>query len=384
MCRFRMAGALLVATAGWATEREATAARATGTGEDCVSAAPAAPEMVARTIYVPQYTTEKRVVRRVVCEPVERERVVTVVECVPETRTVEQPYTSWETRQRTRTVHYTVRKPVFETHSREVQVQVPVWETRQQTYQVRIPVRREVAEQYVVQVPHREQRQAMRTVCRTIPVKETRTVTCDNGHWEMQTIEAPCDGCGGGWFGRRRGCCADDCCGTQMACRRVWVPQVETKRVEVTVYRPRMEQVPYTYTQVVYRPETRTRTVSVCDYRTESRTRDVRVCRFRPETRTVNYRTCRWVAEERSRDVGEKYCVPVTKTRSVQVTSIKQVPREKTVRYVEYVPREVEREIEVPVCRMVAKTVMVPACEDNDCYDCYGFSSRRHWRRGCW
>lgn len=119
---------------------------------------PATPQMVTRTIYVPEYTTEKRVVRETVCKPVQKERIVTVMECVPETKMVEQCYTAIEKRQQTRTVRYTVQKPVFETQTRQVQVQVPVWETKQVDYQVSVPVRREVEKTFVVNVKHREQR----------------------------------------------------------------------------------------------------------------------------------------------------------------------------------------------------------------------------------
>jgi hypothetical protein len=123
--------------------------------------------------------------------------------------------------------------------------------------------------------------------------------------------------------------------------------------------------------------------VTVCDYETRTRTRDVRVCSLRTETRTANYRTCRWVCEEKARDVVEKYCVPVTKMRRVNLTSYKQGPRQKTITYMDYVSREVESEIEVPVCHMVAKTVMLPACEDFGCCDDYGYA-RRGWLRGRW
>jgi hypothetical protein len=382
----------IVRTFGWllslacmasASEVSAMAVRGPAYSHGCCDVAPSAPQMVQRTILVPQYTTEKRVIRDVVCEPVQRQRVVQYMECVPETRTIEQEYTALERRQQTRTVRYTVRKPVFETQTREVQVNVPVWETRQQTYQVQVPVRRQVAQNVVVQVPHREERQGTRTECRVVPVNETRTVTCDNGHWENHNVNVPCDGSqcgGGGWFGwRNRGCCEDECCGTMTVCNRVWVPNVQTKEVQVTVYKREVSEVPYTYTEVVYRPENRTKMVTVCDYETRTRTKDVRVCSYRQETKTVPYRTCRWVTEEKARDVVDTFCVPVTKTRTVPVTTYKQVPRERTVTYTDYVSREVEREVDVPVCRMVEKTIMVPADDCGVCGD-VGRRGRGLWR----
>src|SRR5688572_6504805 len=51
------------------------------------------PRMVERTILVPQWVTEKRVVNVTRCRPELRERVVTVYRCVPETRQVTREYT---------------------------------------------------------------------------------------------------------------------------------------------------------------------------------------------------------------------------------------------------------------------------------------------------
>jgi hypothetical protein len=385
MKRFWKMRVLLAAALAWtATETTTFAGLFKRTACDdcnpCVNpCVPATPQMVTRTIYVPEYTTEKRVVRETVCKPVQKERVVTVMQCVPETKMVEQAYTAIEKRQQTRTVRYTVQKPVFETQTRQIQVQVPVWETKQVDYQVSVPVRREVEKTFVVNVPYQEQRQGTKTVCRMVPVKEMRTVTCDNGRWETQSCEVPCNSCSGrrGWF---RGGCEDDCCGTVTVCQRVWVPQLETKQVEVTTYRREMEEVPYTYSVVVCKPETRTKMVTVCDYETQTRTRDVRTCSYRTETRSKDYRVCHWVTQEKARDVVDTYCVPVTKTRTVPVTTYKNVPREKTVRYTDYVSEVVEREVEVPVCRMVAKTITVPA---NECYDDYADCGGRRWLRNC-
>jgi hypothetical protein len=76
-------------------------------------------------------------------------------------------------------------------------------------------------------------------------------------------------------------------------------------------------------------------------------------------------------------------CVPVTKTRTYPVTTVRRVPEEKTENYTVCVPYPVQREVQVQVCRMVPKTIQVPVstgCANNGCNDC----GRRMARRcGC-
>ena len=55
--------------------------------------------------------------------------------------------------QRTKTVEYTVQKPVWETVTDEYTVQVPEWSTVDQQYTVTVPVWSTVDQEYTVQVP---------------------------------------------------------------------------------------------------------------------------------------------------------------------------------------------------------------------------------------
>jgi hypothetical protein len=229
-------------------------------------------------------------------------------------------------------------------------------------------------------VPHLVTRQATRTVCRMVPETSMRTVTRDAGHWEtrMVTVPAPCGGCGS--------CGA---CG-HTVCKKVWVPKLVTEQVPYTTHRPHYEQVPYTYTCTVmkpethirtvrvcdqrtemrekrdrvctYRMETRTRPVQVCDYRTEVRSRVDRVCSYRLETRSRQVPVTRYRTEMRHRDVQYTVCVPEQRTVQETVTTYRCVPEQVQQTYSVCVPYQVPKVVHHRVCHMVPKTVMVAAC----------------------
>ncbi len=110
---------------------------------------------------------------------------------------------------------------------------------------------------------------------------------------------------------------------------RRWVPNIVKREVEYTCMQAQMEDVPYEYTVTLCRPETRTRTVQVCDM----------------------------VREQKTKEVQYTVCVPQTKTGTRQVTVCKTVPEEKTCTYTVNVPHTVQKEIQVKVCRMVPKEI---------------------------
>jgi hypothetical protein len=209
-------------------------------------------------------------------------------------------------------------------------------------------------------VPTTETRQGTRTVARCIPTTEQRTVRYDAGHWETQTVEVPCyssySSC---HCGHCRACCSPV---TRTVCRRVWVPNVIVKQVDVTVYKQIVEQVPYEYHVTVCKPETRTGTVKVCSYNTEERTRTRRVCSYKPETRTQTYQVCRYVHETQARNVTCTVYVPQQKTDTYTAIVYDTVPEERQVTYNVCVPEVVQKTINVRVCRMVPKTIQVPSC----------------------
>jgi hypothetical protein len=167
-----------------------------------------------------------------------------------------------------------------------------------------------------VMVPHTEMRQGVRTVCQPVPVQIAKTVCRDVGGWDTKSYV--------------------DCHGCVQTCS-VYVPNVITEQVPVTVLKPQMVEVPFTY------PET--------------------VCR--PETRTVTERIPRPVFETRTREVPFTVPVPRQVEKQVPVTTFRQVVEEKVVPYTEMVPVTVERTVRIPVCTMVPKTISytLPVCE---------------------
>jgi hypothetical protein len=244
-------------------------------------------QTVERTVMVPQMFTENRTINVVQCRTEERERQYTVMRPVNETRTVEYQYTVNKFETRTRDINYTVRKPVMSTEQR----------------------------QYTVMVPEQQTREATRRVCRMVPVQQTRTVCEDQGSWQ-EVPQTYTSGCG-------------DCAQTYTCMRRCWVPKYVTREVAYTVMRPQIEEVPYTYTVTVCRPE--------------MRTKDVQVCNF--------------VSEQRTRQVQYRVCVPEQLTGTREVTTCRMVPEQKTATYTVQVPETVQKEVQVQVCRMVPKTI---------------------------
>ena len=173
-----------------------------------MSSADCGPQYVERTVMVPEWGTETRIVNATEYRSESRERTITVNRRVAETQQRTQTYTVNVPQTKTRTVSYTVSKPVYETQSVNYTVNVPVWndvakeytvqvpytENVERSYTVSVPVWSDVEQSYTVMVPQTETRQATRTVCRRVAETSTRTVTRDQGHWETQMVEVACNG----------------------------------------------------------------------------------------------------------------------------------------------------------------------------------------------
>lgn len=294
---------------------------------DCGSAAtcgPAAPpEMVERTIMVPQMTTETRTVCVTEYAREQREKTITVIERVPKQETVTRQITVMVPKQVTKTVSYQVCKPVF--------------------------TEEEIT--YTQCVPHVVTKTGTRKVCKVMATQKTRTVTVDEGHWE----DAPgstCDACESSancnsccprprLFRRCSTGCEPTHCGANDCGSRVWVCKPVQKEVPYTCYERVWEDQPYSCQVVVMKPETKTRKVRKCNYTYETKTKNV---------------TC-------------TVCVPETQTKTCNVTRFECVPTKKTIRYTACVPHQVEKEVQVRVCKMVPKTIQVPACSVGSCDD---------------
>lgn len=284
--------------------------RAWSFGNSCYSAcmpcgdscAPTQCAPIERTVYVPSVTWEERNITVTQCRPEQRTRMVTVYRRVPEVVTRTAQYSVCVPEQHTRTVNYTVQKPVWTTQTREYNVCVP---------------------QYV-------KRTATRRVCHMVPVRQTRTIVEDHGHWDIAACDTGCGYSGCGYGGCGYGGCGG--CGGH----RVWVSKPVERQVAYTCYKPEWSEQPYEYTDVQYTTETRTRQVRLCNYESEVRSRQVAYTTYRTEVR------------ERTYDVTLYKCVP------------DQVEQQYTV----MVPYQVQKTIRVPVCQMVPKTVktLVACC----------------------
>lgn len=383
----------------------------TASAQDCGSQAAAEPGceaqpvMVEKVVCVPEWVTEKRTITTTEYTQETRTKTITCYKRVAETKNVTEQVCVMVPEVRTKTVTYTVCKPVYETKTCQYQVCVPTYRDVQQTYSCCVPVYNLVDKTYTVMVPTTETRSGVRNVCRVVQETQMRTVTVDEGQYQTQTVEVPCTpSCGSGMLRHHRmhrcsrcgcrdnGCscgCSEDCggcgeagcdCGPQTTtvCRQVWVPNMVTKEVPVTVCRQVVEQQPCQYTVTVCKPVTKTCKVRVCNYEMQTKTRMVRVCEYRTETRTRTYQTCTMVPQQMSREVQYTVCVPKMETRTRPVTVCNVVPYQQEVTYTVCVPHEVQKEVDVCVCKMTQKTVSVPACGEAGCDEGCGTAGRRH------
>lgn len=298
-------------------------------------------QYVEKTISCPTWVTETRTVKTCEYKTEERQREVTTYKRVAETKMVKKTVCDMVPETRTKTCTYTVRKPVWQDVTEQYSVCVPVWT--------------EVEKTCTVMVPHQETRTGTRTVCKRVPVTETKIVCVDKGCWQKQMVEIPCRR----KPAHRAGCGCDSCCDpcevpTRTVCRRVWVPNIVQKELQRTRCKIVTEQVPCQYTVTVCKPETRTEMVKVCSYKTELRTRTVKRCHYE--------------LEQKTRELTYTACVAKSREVEVPVTTYKCVPETSTQTYTVCVPVEGEKEIQVRVCKMVPKTVKVPVC--SDCCSC--------------
>ncbi|MFK7819275.1 MAG: hypothetical protein AB8G99_11185 [Planctomycetaceae bacterium] len=330
---------------------------------------------VERTVMVPKLVNETRKVKEVEYKRVQRERDVTVYETVPRVRTVKQQRQVLEPVTRTKTEFYTRMKPVTENVRREVTVSVPERVRRQAFRTEYRPQYRNVVEQYTEMVPVRVKKTGTRSVARTVPVTQMRTVMQDAGYWATQqvavqqpltqTVAATTVGAATGIGGACGACVPVSCgCQTQYMTQRVYVPRQVAVQQQCTSVRQEMVQVPYQYEEVSYRPMKRERTVR------QERLQQVRVpydyeevvYRDRKEYRTEQVQ--RMVAEKRQRTIRFTEMVPRTEVENVRVTEYESVPVKKKETYTALVPREIEREVTVQVYkdtpRRVTERIRVP------------------------
>jgi hypothetical protein len=255
----------------------------------CVSccAPPPPPQLVTKTIMVPQTTYKTITVQGMACKPEIRQTTVMACRLVPETAMVNCLKMVVEPQTRTWTETYTACTMTYETAQKQI----------------------------TVMVPHRELRQGVRTVCKPVETQVMKTVCKDMGQWAVKSYV--------------------DICGCTQTCQ-VWMPNIVTEQVPVTVWKPNFVEEPFQYEEIVCKPEIRNVTVQI------------------PKP----------VYETKARQVS--CMVPVCRTVEAQVprTTYRKVMEPKVVNYMAMVQVPVTKQVQVPVCTMVPQTVqcLVPGC----------------------
>src|SRR5262245_5224935 len=278
MNRHHLFAALVIAAAFVPTARA-------GHGHNGAACVDCAPQYVTKTVMVPQTTYKTITVQCMACKPEARQMTVNTCRLVPETTMVNCVKTICVPQQKTWVENYTVCHMTFEAAQKQV----------------------------TVMVPHRELRQGVRTVCKPVATQVMQSVCKDVGQWTTQTYV--------------------DQCGCKQSCQ-VWVPNIVTEQVPVTVYKPNYVQEPFQYEQIVCQPEVRNVTVQI------------------PKP----------VYETKSRQVS--CLVPTFKQVEAQVpcTTFKTVVEPKVVNYTAMVPVPVTKQVTVPVCTLVPKTITCAVC----------------------
>ena len=227
-----------------------------------------------------------------------------------------------------------------------------------------------------------------------MPVKKTRRVCEDHGHWEEKKVKVS-----GGCQPCAVTCCKPvPCVPCQTKCevwctQRVWVPKIVEKEVESICNEWQKVEEERECTVTVCKPVTKTRKVKKCEWVSEEEEYEWEECTMKREKKTGTRKVCELVAEEEEYEyevcvlkeverkgkrkvcelVEEKVnckvdyweCVPKTTTEEYTVCSWVKVPVKKTIKECVCTPVTVEKEIEVQVCHMVEKTVKkkVPVCQ---------------------
>jgi YTV len=383
-----------------------------------------------KTVNVPK--TETKTIEYTVLVPVKSEKTVDVTESVPvwnevsEEYTVKVPnlvdvpetYTVQVPSLKDETFTYTVNvpHPVTEEKVRTVTNAVPVTKTREVERCVPVTTMTSVCKDY----GHWEDRveevaAAPATAVAAAPTCGTgyTTVTVRSGLFgrrccKVATSCGGCSSCAPACGAEASGCgsvaggCGSDAgscgaaapagCGTTTVTRKVWVPNMVTEQVPVvtsttqkdvvsyTVFEQQTEQVPYQCTTIVYKPEVRTGTKQVVDYVSETRSRTRKQVEYKDETRTrtrkeLSYNTVTktetfpvvtYNNEKRTKEVSFTYNVPEVTQEAYDVTRYDSVCEDQVEEYTVSVPVCVMKEEQVQVCKMVPRLVeevIHPCCD---------------------
>jgi hypothetical protein len=235
-------------------------------GPDTKESAPVpqlAYKTIERTVMMPTWVTERRVVN--VCKY----------------RAEQRQYTC------------TVCRPVVETQTIECEIMVPTYETHMRTVQCTVckPVMTTEQREITVMVPTPEKRQGTRVVCRMVPVTEKRTV-CECQDGKMVNREVECT---------------------------VMRPQSEEVPYEFmyTAYRPEKRTVAVQLCNFAYETQAREVPYTVCIPQLKKITRPIMTCRLVSEERTFTQTVN--VPYTEQQEVEVQVCKMVPKTITCKV-----------------------------------------------------------------
>ena len=263
---------------------------------------------VERKVLVSEWVTEKQTVTRTEYKQETTDREITVNKWVQKKDKVSRDVTYYECEKKSRDVTSKVAKQVWKDVDFKYCVNVPTRETKHATRTIRKPHWKEVPYEYTVMVPTTETQTQTYWVWETVPVKKTRKVCEDKGHWEERQVQVGgCNPCQSACNTCRPACnpCSScqSACNTGNACgsacnvapvtctQKVWVPNIVEKQVDYTVN----------------------------ECRKAKKTRDVQVCVSKPEKKTGTRKVCEWVDEE------EKYSYVVCGWKQEEKTGTRKV-----------------------------------------------------------
>jgi len=307
---------------------------------------------VTRTVYKCEYVKQKQKVA--VCRPVTKNVEETYTVCVPVTRTQKQTYQVCVPVTRTEKQTYQVCVPVTRTQKQTYQVCVPVTRTEKQTYQVCVPVTRTEKQQYTVCVPVNKvvEQDVCRTIYETVPVTRCCAYTC----YAPVTVCTPvCDPCGGYGHGHS--------CGPISHCSTCYMPV--QKQHCWTEYQCVAKQVveKVRYNVCEYQHQVQTRDVQVCSFEYKTHTQDVQVCSYEMQTRTQDVQVCTHEMQTRTQDVQVCTHEWQTRTQDVQVCTYEHKTEKRTVPVCTYETVYEEQEYTVCVTKPHTETIQVQQCE---------------------
>ncbi len=311
---------------------------------------------VERTILVPEWSTAKRKIHVTEYKHETHDKQITVSEMVKKEEQKTREVTVYERQNKSRVEQYWVDVPVWKDVVTKFNVQVAATERHKAKRTISEPVWREVEEKFMVNVARVETHKQKFCVWRSVPVKHTRTVCEDHGHWAAQAVQmapaavvAPCNGC-------------PPCVVAPVCMQQVWVPKIVSRNVECVTYQCQAFEEERDVHVTVCKPEPHSRKVQVCDWVNKEVEYEFDACVWKTEERSCTQKVCEWKKEEHSRTINWVECVPSTKTEEFTVCSWTCVPTVKTVKETVCVAVTVEKEIDVPVCKMVEKTIKEKVC----------------------